>query len=190
MKNIITTMVTLLALTGCNKPCERHHIELMVDNGDTVIEYTNKNDNIEVSFDVVKKDSTTTVECSAEYVNDPTNQDVPRNLKVKVCVNGKCGQKNMLASTLTYWPNQWDDLADVDKITCIVYQPEYNVCTDGFMGECYNLQLVPEQVLTTAIAPVEKQCVLNLKDPYGTDYCKGGYWDNEKSKWVCNDGWY
>jgi hypothetical protein len=188
MKTLTLTLAALL-LTACGTPCERPHIELIQDeDGNTVIEYKTEPERpIDVKFEILKRDSTTVIKCTAKYTTNYS--DIPNTLLVKVCANGKCGMENGITGILTYHANEWDELLDVEKITCLISQPGYAVCTEGFLTECYETQLIPKKTLLGANAPVEGTCLLNPADPYA-DYCKGGYWDNETSRFVCEDGWY
>jgi len=191
----IATLFTLLALTGCNQPCERPHIELITDeNGNTVINVPEnpKENNIRVTFEVIKRDSKTVLKCSAKYyATGPNDPNAPNTLRVKVCANRECGMENSGSSVKDYWPAQWSKLHEIDKITCLVYQPEYRTCVEGFalIGECFEWENTPKRMVYNASAPVEHVCLLHPSDPYA-DYCKGGYWDNEQSRFVCTEGWY
>lgn len=193
MKKIATLLTLLAAITGCNQPCERPHIELVKDeNGNTVIDvHGTPEEDIKVTFEILKRDSKTVIKCSAKYVTGPKDPNAPNNLRVKVCANGECGMENSGSSVKDYWPTQWEDLQDFDKITCLVYQPEYMTCVEGFalIGECFDWKVTPRHVVYNVSAPVEHLCLLNPSDPYA-DYCKGGYWDNERNRFVCTEGWY
>ena len=185
LRNLIGALglATALSASACGGPCERPHVEPV---GQPKISY--QTEDVKPEFYVKVSDSKTTFGCKATYINGPNDPEAPKKMKVQVCVKGGCSTPSTTYSEIDFWSRDWDKIEYIDKINCIASQDTY-FHMEGLLGEAWIVDTVPEHVVMSAYTDVAHSCI-DVPDIKDMEFCSGGYWDTEESRWVCSEGWY